>query len=500
MNRLEMPVNISLMDTHSERIKNFPKITVLDTFDGFSTTSFHPEGLFSAEIFGRVGTPDRDRRFAFIHTKIAVINPFIFKKLVKLKGLYQEIIFAKRYAVWNAELKDFEPSDIINGETGFSFFMKHVRDIEFKLTESITREKNVELVKKALADGTFFIVAVPVIPAGLRDAYIEADGRVTEDEINPLYRSILSATRSLPDAIEPGDDENFNTTRVSIQNGVNKVFEHIWNLYKGKNGFGQQHYYSRRVFNATRNVITAMNTAKRTLGSEHGCNPNNTDVGLFQALKGLMPKVQYFMTTGFMARVFSAGDGRAYLTNRKTRTMEMVTVNRKVYDRFTTPEGIEKCVNAFFNRELRAKPVIVDGYYLGLVYRGEHNGKKVFKFFNDINDLPKGFSVSDVHPITWVELFYVCGYRHWYNFPCTNTRYPVAGLGSTYISKAYVKTTVVGEQRWELGDDWEILTFNDGNPVSYAYEYPDLSYTKYMETISVHPGRISGLGADYDGD
>lgn len=499
MNRLELPVNIRLMDTRNERVANFKRVTSLDTFDGMNTNSFHPKGLFSTEIFGRVGTPERDRNMAFIHTKIKILNPFIFKKIIQLKGLYKDVIMGKQYAVWNPETNDLDSSDMIHGDTGYYFFLKVLPNIVFKKTSSISRDMNIELVNKAITEGTAFVTNVPVIPAGLRDAYIEADGRVNEDEINSLYRSIIAAANAIPDT---GDYDTpiYNTTRVSLQNALNNVFEYLWNLYSGKSGFAQQQFFSRGVFNGTRNVLSACDTATPVLGVDHCPKMNNTVIGLFQAMKALLPVTQHLMLTGWLAQVFSAGDGRAYLVNRKTLRSEMVTVKRKQYDRFTTPGGIEKCINAYFNRQLRRKPVIIEGCYVGLVYRGEFNGKKVFKFLSDINDLPKHLDTKDVHPITWAELFYVSGYRHWNTYPMINTRYPVAGLGSTYPSRIYVKTTTKADQRWELDDNWEIKTFDDNNPIKYAYEYPDLNVENFFETAAVHPSRLAGLTADFDGD
>lgn len=499
MNRLELPVNIKLMDTRHPRVKDFPKVTSLDTFDGMNTNHFHPEGLFSTEIFGRVGTPDRDRKMAFIHTKITILNPFIFKKIVQLKALYKGIITGRQYAIWNEAEKDFESSDMVNGDTGYHFFMSHLPNIVFKKTASVSREMNIELVNKAIKDGTAFVTHVPVIPAGLRDAYIEADGRVSEDEINSLYRSLIASSNAIPDS---GDYDTpvFNTTRVTLQNALNNIFDYLWNLYSGKSGFAQSQYYSRGVFNGTRNVISSMDTATPKLGEAHTPKLNNTVMGLFQTMKAILPVTQHLMLNGWLAHVFSMGDGRAILTNPKTRQQEVVSVKRKIYDRFTTPSGIEKCINAFFNRSSRRKPVMIAGHYIGLVYKGEINGKLTFKFFSDINDLPKHLDPKDVHPITWAELFYVSGYRDWNRYPLIFTRYPVAGLGSTYTSYNYVKTTVPGQQRWELDENWDIKVFNDGNPITYAYEYPDTTKESFVETAMPHPSRLAGAAADFDGD
>ena len=511
MNRLEIPANIKLMNTNDPRIKSFRLVSSLDTFDGMNTNNFHPDGLFSTEIFGRVGTPERDQRFSFIHTKIPIFHPYIFKKISSLKALYSGIITGKQYAVWDAQEKDFLPSDLVNGETGYAFFLAHLTEIKFKQTSSASREADIKLVYGAIAEGTALITHVPVFPAGLRDAYIEADGRVTEDEVNPLYRSLISAANTIPDSIANTvsttpdinalDEAVYNTTRVTLQNSLNKIFEYYWLLFSGKRGFARDKYYSRGVFNGTRNVLSALCTTVEDLGAPHTPGLNHTTIGLFQVMKMIQPVTINLLLNGWLGTAFSAQDGSAYLVNRKTRKMETVNLKRDVYDKFTTPEGLNKCINAFYIRPNRTKPVIIEGHYLALVYRGTVNGKGVFKIFNDIDELPKELDVRDVHPLTWCELFYLSGYRHWNNYPTMFTRYPVAGLGSTYMSMIYCKTSVYGEQRWELGDDWQVKEFHDGNPITYAYEYPSIKKNvNFFETVAISPSRLAGATADFDGD
>lgn len=510
MNRLEIPANIALMNTNDPRIKNAKMIKSLDTFDGMNTNNFHPEGLFSTEIFGRVGTRERDTTFSFIHTKIPVLNPVIYNTLCKLKGLYKGIISGKQYAEWDEEQKDFVSSDLINGDTGFAFFLSKLSRINFKKTGSDTRDANIILVKKALAEGTALVSYVPVFPAGLRDAYIEANGRVTEDEVNPLYRSLLASANSIPDSLGRVvktvlddsilDEATYNTTRLSLQNALNNIFEYFWGLYAGKRGFGRDKYYSRAVFNGTRNVLTAICTTAEDLDAPHTPSTNSLTVGLFQTMKMLQPVTIHLLKTSWLGQAFETGDGRAYLVDRKTKKPAMVAVSRTIYDRYTTPEGLIKCINGFFNKSVRNNPVIISGHYLALVYKGVVDGKKVFKVFKDISELPKGLDVKDVHPITWAEMYYLAGYRKWNTYPAMFTRYPVAGLGSTFMSWIYCKTTIIAEQRWELDDDWGVVS-GDGHEIKYAYEYPIISPTSnYFETVSISGSRLAGAGADFDGD
>lgn len=498
MNRLEMPVNLTLMDMSESSMKNLRPITVLDTYDGGSE-SFHQDGLFSTEIFGRIGSPERDNRFAKIDVKIPILHPFIYKKIIRLRSIYADIIAGRTYATFDPLTKDLQPTDMLSGETGYAFFLNTLPKIEFKATGSAKRDASIKTVTNALKSGRAFCRNIPVIPAGLRDAYIEPDGRTNEDEINGRYRSLLASANAIPDNANPTSSA-FNTTRLTMQNAFNALFEYLWNLYEGKRGFAYKRYYSRGVFNGTRNVISAMDTSVRHLGDKNAPKMNSTVVGLFQTLKALLPVAQHLILNGYLKEAFNAGDGRAYLTNPKTLKREVLVVPRKEFDRFNTPDGVEKIIDNFFDREFRVKPVMIAGSYLGLVYRGKKNGKEVFRFFNDIDELPKDLKREDVHPITYTELLYVSGYREWNKYPMTLTRYPVAGLGSTYPSYFYVKTTTQAVARWELDENWEVKKFFDNNPIDFAFEYPDFAVNTFVETAQPNPNRLAGLSGDFDGD
>ena len=90
------------------------------------TKNFHPDGLFSTDIFGKVGGEFRNRIFSYIDLKVPVIHPTLYKVIVRMKGLYEEILMGKSFAVFNPDTKDFEKSTILLGETGYDFFCKYL--------------------------------------------------------------------------------------------------------------------------------------------------------------------------------------------------------------------------------------------------------------------------------------------------------------------------------------------------------------------------------------
>jgi hypothetical protein len=280
---------------------------------------------------------------------------------------------------------------------------------------------------------------------------------------------------------------------MTMQREFNKIFEYIIGLLEGKGGFFQQKWGARRIFYGTRNVLTAMDTSVPVLGEANAVSVNHTMCGLHQVMKGALPKTIHWLLSGWLGQVFQGRQGEALLVNPTTLHREHVSLDSDTIDKWTTSAGLEKMVNSYADKDKRLKPVMVGKYYIGLVYRGPDN---TFKFFNDIDELPKegGFSKENVHPITLCELFYIAGYREWNKLGAFVTRYPIGqGHSSIYASFIYVKNTVKGVMRYELGSDW--MRIGDDY---VAPEYPNFAEENpaFLDSLVPHTSRIAGLVGD----
>lgn len=489
----DLPANVSLLVPTDDRVKALRPTRSLDIFEGGNINNFHEDGLFSIATFGRIGSDERDSRFSYINLKTPIFHPYIYKSIVRLRGFYEEIMSSKAYAKWNEELMDFEPSDPVNGDTGYAFFFAKWKDIVFKSTGSDVRDLRIKLLTKFKDKAT--TDRVLIIPAGLRDIQVDADGGIKQGEINEFYRTLISVSNTV-DA-RTGNDRVLDNTRMTMQREFNKIFEYIIGLLEGKGGFFQQKWGARRIFYGTRNVLTAMDTSVPVLGEANAVSVNHTMCGLYQVMKGALPKTIHWLLSGWLGQVFQGRQGEALLVNPTTLHREHVSLDSDTIDKWTTSAGLEKMVNSYADKDKRLKPVMVGKYYIGLVYRGPDN---TFKFFNDIDELPKegGFSKENVHPITLCELFYIAGYREWNKLGAFVTRYPIGqGHSSIYASFIYVKNTVKGVMRYELGSDW--MRIGDDY---VAPEYPNFAEENpaFLDSLVPHTSRISGLTADYDGD
>jgi hypothetical protein len=489
MSTLMLPFNISITHVTNERVSTLRPVKSLDIFDG-ATANFHEDGLFSVSTFGRVGDERRDRQFGYVQLKVTVFHPIIYNALCALKALYRGILNSTDYAVWDDEIKDFVASDELLGQTGYSFFVKHWLNIEYRETKSGIRQTRIELVKKygkvALTD------KILVLPAGLRDIEASDDGRKQQDPINDFYRRIISINNVISDTYYNDSEKSLDQSRRGIQRSFNDVYDTLQKMISGKRGFIQDKWASRKVFSGTRNVISAMDASSSDLKSPRSIKLTDTIVGLYQHAKAIEPVTKHLLSNGYLSRVFGVESGKALLTDPKTLKSGYITVNTDEFDRWNTEEGLSKVLNSFSDPSMRHKPVKIAGHYLGLIYLGDDMS---FRMFSDIDDLPEGLDRSSVSPITLCQLIYLSGYREWNRYPALITRYPVTGLGSIYPSTVYVKTTIKSEVRKELGENWEPL----GDDY-VAYEFPISAHPAFIDTMSPHLSRLAALGADFDGD
>ena len=488
MQKLSVPFNIGLLHLSLDKLKNVKQISALDIFDG-ATTNFHPEGLFSTEIFGRVGDERRSLVFGRIDIKAPIFHPLIYMAITKLRRMYGDIMSGKVWALWDESKKDFvkaNPSD--GARTGYAFFLEHWKDIAYEESNSNLRSEYINLVEKNKENAmTRHIV---VMPAGLRDIEIDELNRKSEDEINPLYRKFIALSNVIIESSLEINAEVIDKPRYDMQLNFVALYDMIEALIKGKKKLFLGKVASRRIFNGTRNVITAMNTAVPVLGKKGTPDFNSTIIGLYQYLQASLP-VSSAQVRSFLVPMFPDVNSPAVLVDPKTLRPRDVFLHVRYYDKWATSEGVEKIISSFREEDIRNQSLMIDGYYLGLLYLGPDG---TFKVFNDIARLPASRLKEHVRPLTLTDLFYLSVYRHFNKYPIFVTRYPVTGIGSIYPSKTHLRVTVEYEERRMLDDSWI-----DAGDDCVAYEFP-VQGSAFVNSMIPHSSHLKKLNADFDGD
>lgn len=487
------PFNLSLLVPSKEQLRTIRPVTTLDIFDG-PGGNFHDDGLFSTLTFGRVGDPLRDRTFGYIDMHIPVLHPVMYSRLIKLKALYKGILSGQQYAVFDETQEDFVETDVLTGQTGYAFFVSHWEKLNPKKTGSSSRDLRVELLNRYRDQA--FLKHLLVMPAGLREADIDTDGRVSMDEVNELYQSVMMSSRNIPETLGRNDDLSvYDRTRFTLTLQVLKIYEYIERLISGKGGFIQSRWASRRVFNGTRNVLSSLDPAAVDLDAPNRPKMNDTVVGLYQASKSVLPKTIYSLKTSVVGEIFETTNNMVQLVDPKTFKQTWVEISNEDMDRWGTDEGLERVVNDLSVVEKRSRHVEVAGHYLALVYVDNQSNYRILR---GIEELPEDRDPKWVRPITYAELIYLSGLGMWYTTSAFVVRYPIENYNSSIPTKSYVKTTVVGELRYPLNEDWQR---DDSLPL--ALEYPRFvegETPQYHDSISVPAPYLDSLGADFDGD
>jgi len=481
------PTNLTLLDFRKVIPGIYKEVTSTDAFEGM-TQNLNDEGLYSVGIFGKLGSKERDETEAFIDTKLEIFNPSYFKSITQLKGLYLGILKGTEYAVWDKDAKDFIKSNIIEGQTGYSFFMSHFPQLILAMTESHKRKQRVQLVERFKAIASAAKVLVP--PAGLRDIQFQPNGATVEPELTEYYRKLLFRTRVVAiGSQEDRDNPLYDNVRWGLQNSYNEIDQYLFSLMDGKGGLFQRRVSTRGVANGTRNVITARKVSRPHLFESTGVSPNSTDVGLYQAMLNFSYSCINALLTKYLDTVFTAGSNSARLVNPKTFEYEYVEVSPNTAEKWTTATGLTKLFNGFSNTHLRHKPIMISGHYLALVY---DDGTDVC-VLHDINDLPEGKDRRLVTPMTYMELFYLSCHSTIMDQIAQQTRYPIIGIGSIVPAEVNLLTVVGATKRNVMDSEWNVQEVCMRYPHKQAN--PD-----YFDAMSVDPSREAGYDSDHDGD
>lgn len=477
------PTNIWLLDPNTEKWGLMQPVLTPDAFEG-KTSNLNEEGLYSTKIFGRQGTRDRDKTESYIDVRLPIFTPKYFKDMISLKSIYLGIIKGKEYAIWDDTQKDFIKSNIIEGDTGFAFFMSHYGELEPKETDSFKRKKKIKLFKEkrdiALSS------KIIVLPAGLRDIDFLPDGGVSEHELNDYYRKLIFRSRSLQSDKIDETDPIYDNIRWGLQEAFNTIDDFIFNSTKGKGGFWQRKTIRRSVFGGTRNVIIAKKISFEDCDDDDVNNPNVTLIGVYQSLLAYAPVCVYSLTNGFLTNIFTPSIDMARLVDKKTFNSRYTKVAIETVEKWTTYDGLVKLFNGYGNPVLRNKPIIINDHYLSLTY---DDGNQVM-LLNDIDDLPEGLDKKLVHPTTYMELFYLECSPIIESKRLQVTRYPVEGLGSCIPTIPIIKPTNDGGGKRERINE-------SGEVIGKYHFFPEYSKDQtYFDGMSVPLSRYSRMGAD----
>lgn len=496
------PLKVNILDSEAfikqNRVEEVTSFLIHDS----TTGNFHPEGLYSEEIFGETTSEVRMKKFGYIDLHTPIIHPKLFRNLIRLKRFYKEIMSGSSYAIFNEQTGELEraTSEDENADTGYGFFMKVLPDLKFPESKSVPQQNRVKSLEKnrdQLTQQKWL-----VIPAGIRDYKIDESGRGTSEDVNKLYVNLLHLTQSI-DERNP-TNRIYDGVRWAIQRKTNELFEYIEAIVSGreggKYGYMQKKYGDRDVALATRNVISAATFEGKGPSDPRYHRSDTTKIPLVLACSAFAPAVTYQMRHTFINHVINRETDQVAFIKKDTWEKTYEPMDEQDRSLFTTSEGSNKLIRRFRNRHFRDMPIEIhddrgNGYWLTMIYNEGENyywflsWKEFFDSFLEKNGREP--DPSKVRPLTYAEMFYVSAYEASKDKFVTVTRYPAIEMGSTYISRVYVNSTTPSVYAKIKGVDIDInLEFP---------EYP-IPGNEYVDSTILHPSMLTGLGADYDGD
>lgn len=367
------------------------------------------DGLFSYDIFGLIGTPERKTNIGWINLKDKYLNPVAYKALKDLDRNIESCIQGSEY--FKVEKGQLVQDD--NGDTGLSFLYEVYDQLKFRKNESRTRSEKIDMLKNTDKQ-RIFIDKWLVIPAFYRDFNPnESSGEIQDtEEVNNMYASIIRAVDSIS-----FNSFGFiaNATKYNIQNLIFQIYQKFTSgELSGKTGMMQKRILGKTVDNSTRSVISSpkINSNK---WNEMQIQFGELGVPLTQLITLFLPFFNKYITDFIELHkdAFMGATG----SDDKELTLE------EVYEQFDD-KNIKNMLEYFIkDPNERFSPIYVN----------DREGKKhKVKLFNDT--LGRDFTVIDLLYLASTE---ICEDKH-----VVYSRYPIENFLNVAPAKIKILTTV----------------------------------------------------------
>lgn len=217
-----------------------------------------PNGLFSEEIFGRFGSSERRKQFAYIDLKTTIIHPEAFPILAGLDATISKLLTNKTQYTVDKDGTLIE--DSTKGSSGIDYFISIFKKLDIDKFKK-TRPKNVKFIKNN--KDKIFIDKYLVLPAGIRDLSISKTSNqtiVNFSDLSELYTNLIRHTNALGSDSKTLPDEIKRPIIEQIQKTVIEINNWIKNRLKGKSGLIRGGLLRKVVDYSGRLVITTDNT------------------------------------------------------------------------------------------------------------------------------------------------------------------------------------------------------------------------------------------------
>jgi len=228
------------------------KLKAVKTTRMFSR-NIQADGLFSEEIFGKFGSPERRRTFAYVDLNTKIIHPEALEHI--FFGLSPDvskfILNKEKYTIKDGRLLASE-----EGMSGVSQFIDNFKNLDLTVFK---KKEEVKFINDNL--NKVFIDKWLILPAGIRDIqFIKGTDKsqIQYMELNELYETLIRNTNSIVNLKD--DIEIKNSMSNAIQRATLDITKWIKERMKGKSGLIRGGLMRKVVDYSGRLVITTDNT------------------------------------------------------------------------------------------------------------------------------------------------------------------------------------------------------------------------------------------------
>lgn len=422
-----------------------------------SQNVYHPQGLFSEEIFGQT-QDERDYRCAYIKLPIHIFNPDVGATIIARSG---GIIKKMAYAEVRCNLID---GKLVASEEGQYCGLKDLYEIwdQIDIRKTLpSRDKDkmdilTKTPKRLLFNDKVLVLPPNMRPQGLRN------GRKVKSELNTMYMHILGLKSVTAYTVANNIYQVYN----KFQDAVIDIYHYINKYIGSKTGFLQQQLLAKTTTFTARNVISAprYNMDEPTIGIFRTGYPMHTLCSLFQPF--IKFHMKQFLSYSNLSMIHPNPDeiNRNDLLN--------------IYD--------DKMISDLLHIYMKNP-----GSRFMILYLDPDKTKPImFEAF----DLRKKERIS--RPLTLTDVIYLCckagivdADRHVYT-----VRYPIGDYMGAFFTKVHILSTV----------DVTDIEFNGEKIYQYPIVDLDASHmrvsTMFADTITPSNSRLKAIGGDYDGD
>lgn len=450
-----------------------------------------PDGLLSNEIFG-ITKYERANTFAYIDLYEEFLSPLIYKVWCKIDSSIKPCIHGIHNYIMNdnGELEENE-----DGENGIKFLKKNISKYKFRRTESNKRDLNVDFVQQYMGKPEMFISKYIVMPAYYRDINTDK-GRVTIDQVNELYRSLLISTKALRESADYGLSLS-SATRGRIQETLVQTYDWFGSgttigqdvasgQIPGKVGALRRSVMSKTTDYASRLVISAPQLKGETI-DDIEADLDYSVLPLSSALNNFYPYIIFHVRRIFENEFSADSVFPVYLTNHK----QIVYCHPKDYQIEFSDERIRKEINRFLtgysNRLMPIEVPTVEGYKAFMTFKGYNLTPEEYEKTENKSPLME-------RNMTWCDLFYRAAIESTKDKHIMITRYPIDSYFNQFPTKIKISSTVETEPMI-IGS-------------TYYKKYPKIRQSDigkdtsnmFIDTLNISNLYLEGIGGDYDGD